>query len=89
MTEGFLFPHISSPSRITPRSRTLINNIFSNNIEHDTLSGNITTTISDHFAQYLILKNLSHKQDLKKDISMACRDFFLLLITFSKGHVLQ
>ena len=65
MTEAFLFPHISSPTRITPRSRTLID-IFSNNIEHDTLSGNITTTISDHFAQFLILKNLSHKQDLKK-----------------------
>ena len=56
MTEAFLFPHISSPTRITPRSRTLIDNIFSNNIEHDTLSGNITTTISDHFAQFLILK---------------------------------
>ena len=68
MTEAFLFPHISSQIHITPRSRTLIDNIFSNNIEHDTLSGNITTTISDHFAQFLILKNLSHKQDLKKDI---------------------
>ena len=68
MTEAFLFPHISSPTRITPRSRTLTDNIFSSNIEHDTLSGNITTTISDHFAQFPILKDLSHKQDLKKDI---------------------
>ena len=68
MTEAFLFPHISSPTRSTTRSRTLIDNIFSNNIEHDTLSGNIITTISDHFAQFLILKNLSHKQDLRNDI---------------------
>ena len=56
---NFLFPYISSPSRITPCSQTLIDNIFSNKIAVESFSGNITTTttISDHYAQFLLLKN--------------------------------
>ena len=50
-------PYISSPSRVTPRSQTLIDNIFSNKIEEESFSGNITTTVSDHYAQFLLLKN--------------------------------
>ena len=36
--------------------QTLID-IFSNNIEEESFSGNITTTVSDHYAQFLLLKN--------------------------------
>ena len=50
-------PYISSPSRVTPCSQTLIDNIFSNKIVKESFSGNITTTISDHYTQFLLLKN--------------------------------
>ena len=48
MYENLLLPYITSCTRVTPRSQTLIDNIFSNIIE-DIISGNITTTISDHY----------------------------------------
>ena len=35
-------PQITSPTRLSPRSNTLIDNIFT------TISGNILTTISEH-----------------------------------------
>ena len=57
MHSNFLLPYIFSPSRVTSRSQTLIDNIFSNKIEVKRSSGNITTTISDHYAQFLLLKN--------------------------------
>ena len=50
-------PYISSPFRVTPRLQTLIDNIFLNKIEEESFSGNITTTVSDHYAQFLLLKN--------------------------------
>ena len=57
MYENFLLPYIISPTRVTPRSQTLIDNIFSNIIEEDIISGNITTTISDHYIQFVLFKN--------------------------------
>ena len=41
-------PNIIQPSRHTCHSRTLIDNIFSNVISKDIISGNITATISDN-----------------------------------------
>ena len=40
----------------------LIDNIFSNNIEDGLISGNIISTISDHYAQFLLMKNMKIKQ---------------------------
>ena len=40
----------------TDHSATIIDNVFSNVIDYDTSSGNITTLISDHFAQFLMIK---------------------------------
>ena len=48
-------PHITSPTRLTSRSHTLIDNITSNVITEDAISGNIINTISDHLGQFLIL----------------------------------
>ena len=56
MYENFLLPYVSSPTRITSRSQTLIDNTFSNIIEDEINSGNITTTISDHYAQFTLFK---------------------------------
>ena len=35
----YLLPHILHPSRVTDHCATVINNIFSNNTEYNTLSG--------------------------------------------------
>ena len=59
-----LIPQITSPTRITPRSKTLIDNIFSTDASVETLSGNIVTNISDHLAQSLSfpVKQAPHKK---------------------------
>ena len=66
MYASFLLPYISTPSRIIPRSKTLIDNIFSNNIEDSSISGNIETTISDHYIQFLLPQNLNKKNPTKR-----------------------
>ena len=68
MYASFLLPFISTPSRVTPRSKTLIDNIFSNNIEDGSISGNIVTTTSDYYAQFLLLQNLTNKNPTKSKI---------------------
>ena len=48
-------PLILQPSRVTPRSSTLIDNIFINELGVCSTGGNITTSISDHFPQFSFL----------------------------------
>ena len=56
LTTNLFVPHITLPTRVTNRSQTLIDNIFSNNPEFENCtSGNITFSISDHLAQFLIV----------------------------------
>ena len=56
LTSNLFIPHITLPTRITSRSRTLIDNIFSNTIDfQSSISGNITSSISDHFPQFLLV----------------------------------
>ena len=50
-------PQITLPTRVTEISATLIDNIFVNNPSFKYLSGNITTSISDHLPQFIILEN--------------------------------
>ena len=45
-----LLPHITSPTRITARSKTLMEKIFSNSYDSTCKSGNLLTTLSDHNA---------------------------------------
>ena len=47
-------PYIIQPTRVTSNSKTIIDNIFSNIISTDIVSGNLTATISDHLPQFLI-----------------------------------
>ena len=61
---GFL-PFILQPTRITELSSTLIDNIYSNLSEENTISGNILIKFADHFSQFLsvntkITKTKSH-----------------------------
>ena len=49
ISSNFLVHHITLPIRITSISRTLIDNIFSNNLNFvHAVSGNLTVSISDH-----------------------------------------
>ena len=66
MYASFLLPYINTPSRLTPHSKTVIDNIFSNTIEDSSISGNLVTTISDHYSQFLLMKNLNNKKNITK-----------------------
>ena len=52
MYTNFLLPYITTPTRVTTHSNPLIDNIFLNNPEDGSMSGNIISTISDHFEQF-------------------------------------
>ena len=57
MVSHYLLLHILHPTRVTDHSATIIDNIFYNNLEFETQSGNLLTKISDHFPQFLVIKN--------------------------------
>ena len=57
MSASSLYPTINTPTRITATSKTLIVNIFYNDFTKNVVAGNITTSISDHLTQYLIIKD--------------------------------
>ena len=59
MVSQYLLPHILHPTRITDHLSTIIDNIFTNNTDYETISGNILTLITDHFPQFIILKKMS------------------------------
>ena len=50
-----LLPYITLPTRITNSSRTLIDNIFTNSTSTKIISGNLTSTVSDHLPQFFII----------------------------------
>ena len=82
MYTSFLLPYIVAPTRVIPRSITLIDNIFSNNIDHGSISGNLITTISDHFGQFLLLRDLKNSEQktktdqFKQDFSRLNKEHF-------------
>ena len=51
-----ILPQILLPTRVTINSKTLIDNIFLSPNKFEKVSGNITTGISDHLPQFLLLK---------------------------------
>ena len=57
MFSASLKSHISTPTRITPRSKTLINNIFTSFLDEDFVCGKLTCSTSNHLAQFLIYIN--------------------------------
>ena len=58
LTSNSFIHLILQPARITSHSNTLIDNIASNVIEPDIVSGNLTATISDHRPQFAIIPNI-------------------------------
>ena len=53
----YFLPYILLSTRVTDHSATIIDNISSNSLESDTISGNLLSQISDHFPQFLVIKN--------------------------------
>ena len=53
LSHSFL-PFITTPTRITRNTKTLIDNIFYNKPLNDIMSGNLSSIISDHLIQFLI-----------------------------------
>ena len=71
-TYGFL-PLIIHPSRVVDNQEpSLIDNIFSNNISHEIISGNIYLTLSEHFSQFASITYV--KPNYKKN-NIYQRDF--------------
>ena len=63
-----LVPNITSPTRLTSRSQTLTDNIFSSIINDDCIAGNLISPISDHHTQFLIIPNYTIPQNSKKHL---------------------
>ena len=66
---------ITLPTRGTEKSATLIDTIFVKNPSFKYLSGNITTSISDHLPQFIILENFKGSNLKREQISTTYRDF--------------
>ena len=66
MTNHFFLSYILQPSRVTDHSATLIDNIFSNATDVESVSGNLSSLISDHFIQFMFIKkfHISYKSSI-------------------------
>ena len=58
LASNSIIPYILQPTRLTSQCKTFIDNIFSNVLSCETISGNITATISDHLPQFLFAPNV-------------------------------
>ena len=63
---SMFLPYIIQPTRVTSNSKTIIDNIFSNIISTDIISGNPTATISDHLPQFLIAPEIFRSSSISK-----------------------
>ena len=64
MYSNTLLPQITAPSHITSKSATLIDNIFVNEYDPTFFSGNLTISLSDHLAQFLVVSSVKRKNEL-------------------------
>ena len=84
LVSNSFIPYILHPTRITSHSKTLIDNIFSNYISREIISGNITATIFDHLLQFSVVPNIlsnpsTQKSDFyEKDWSKFKQENFIL-----------
>ena len=96
LTSLSFIPHIIHPTRITPHSKTLIDNIFSNVANFSQgRSGNLTISLSDHLAQFLVIpldkcftppKISKFKRDTK---NFDRENFFLDLLSIDWKEVIE
>ena len=63
-----LKPYINLPTRITEKSKSIIDNIYISSLPFNANSGNFLTEISDHLLQFTIINCVSeHLHDCTKD----------------------
>ena len=68
-------PQITLPARVTGRTVTLIGNILINSYENKCTSGNVTTSVSDHLPQFLIIENFKDQTCNIKNPKATIRDY--------------
>ena len=84
LASSMFLPYIIQPTRVTSNSKTVIDNIFSNIISTDIISGNLTATISDHLPQFIIAPEIfrnspsSKSNYFERDLSSFNQKNFLL-----------
>ena len=104
LSSHMLLLHIVQPKGIRNNSKTLIDNIYSNVITLNNISGNLSAAISDHLPQFLITPDIfsnppSTKSNMfERDWSKFDQENFILdylsvdwdnLITSNNGNVDQ
>ena len=76
-----LAPFIDKPTRVHRNSFSLINNIFTNKVNENIISGNIFSHINDHFLQFCITSSLVLKgipdRSLARDFSKFSQENFI------------
>ena len=70
-----LIPHITSPTPLNTRPKTLIDNIFSTTSDENICSGNIITSISDHLAQFLLVPIKAKKKQKQEIYQRSFKNF--------------
>ena len=71
-----LLPQVILPTRVSNTSKTLIDNIFYDSSNSKTISGNLTCNISDHYPQFLMLKNIYPDKKIKHNLHQRKWDKF-------------
>ena len=66
LTNHSFTPLITTPTRITTKTKSLIDNIFFNEFCSDIVSGNFTVGISDHMPQFALIPDNTTKKDNPK-----------------------
>ena len=67
MCSSSLSPQITIQTRITPRSKRLIDNIFTNSAGESSISGNLSYSISDQLAKSDRKQDTFYKRNYNKD----------------------
>ena len=83
MMSNFLCPTITLPTKINSFRHTIIDNIFTNQINPDMISGNLCIAISDHLPSFLLVPqgkqhHLPKNSVYRRDTKLFDRDDFIL-----------
>ena len=77
MMSNYLMPTIILPTKINSKNDTVIDNIFTNQVNPEMKSGNLTVSISDHLPSFLIFPN-DNQNHLPKKQNIYVRNLEIL-----------
>ena len=66
LASNSFLPYILQPTKLTSHSKILIDNIFTNLIPPEAISGNLTFTVSHHLPQFMIVPKVFCKPPSNK-----------------------